>query len=99
MKSFSPASVLLSYSSPHPNLRNHIPSFWDLLAGVFFLSFLFLFFFFLKIFDVGHLNFFIVFVTVLLLFLFFCFLATRPMWDLGSLKRNNLHPLHWKGKP
>jgi len=44
MKSFSPASVFLSYSSPHPKLRNHIPGFWDLLAGLFFfLSFFFFF--------------------------------------------------------
>lgn len=93
MKSFSPASVFLSYSSPHPKLRNHIPGFWDLLAGLFFfLSF----FFFFKDFWCGPLKIFLLY----LLQCCFCFYVLvfwpQDMWDLGSLTKNNLHPRHWK---
>ena len=44
------------------------------------------------------LKFFIISVTVLLLFLCFGFLATRHVGSWLLDQELNLHPLHWKGK-
>ena len=85
----------LSFQSPAPTPNSEITF---LVSGIFWqvFSFFLSFFFFFKDFWCGPFKNFLLY----LLQCCFCFYVLvfwpQDMWDLGSLTKNNLHPLHWK---